>query len=49
MREWFEGGAADGFNVMCPVLPGDLTTFAEHVMPELAEGDLISAHEVCAR
>jgi FMN-dependent oxidoreductase (nitrilotriacetate monooxygenase family) len=44
MREWFEGGAADGFNVMCPVLPGDLTTFAEHVMPELAEGDLISAH-----
>ncbi len=50
MQEWFEGGAADGFNVMCPVLPGDLTMFAEHVMPRLAEGGLIRAHdEVCAR
>ncbi|MEO3999916.1 LLM class flavin-dependent oxidoreductase [Mesorhizobium sp. CAU 1732] len=37
MQEWVEGGAADGFNVMCPVLPGDLTMFAEHVMPRLAE------------
>jgi FMN-dependent oxidoreductase (nitrilotriacetate monooxygenase family) len=35
MQEWFENGAADGFNVMCPVMPGDLQSFTELVMPEL--------------
>lgn len=35
MQEWVSRGAADGFNVMCPVLPGDLRSFCELVMPEL--------------
>lgn len=35
MQEWFETGAADGFNVMFPVLPGDMKRFVEHVMPVL--------------
>jgi alkanesulfonate monooxygenase SsuD/methylene tetrahydromethanopterin reductase-like flavin-dependent oxidoreductase (luciferase family) len=35
MQEWFENVAADGFNVMCPVMPGDLQSFTELVMPEL--------------
>lgn len=32
---WFHSGAADGFNVMPPNLPGGLTDFVEHVVPEL--------------
>jgi FMN-dependent oxidoreductase (nitrilotriacetate monooxygenase family) len=32
---WFEGGAADGFNIMAPALPGDLETFVEQVLPIL--------------
>jgi FMN-dependent oxidoreductase (nitrilotriacetate monooxygenase family) len=35
MQEWFEAGAADGFNVMPPYLPGALEGFVELVMPEL--------------
>ena len=35
MQEWFEGGAADGFNVMPPTLPGGLDDFATLVVPEL--------------
>lgn len=35
MQEWFEGGAADGFNVMPPYLPGGLDDFVELVLPEL--------------
>jgi N-acetyl-S-(2-succino)cysteine monooxygenase len=35
MQEWFEQGAADGFNVMPPVLPGGLDLFVDHVIPEL--------------
>jgi FMN-dependent oxidoreductase (nitrilotriacetate monooxygenase family) len=37
MLEWFENDAADGFNVMCPVMPADLQSFIELVMPELAD------------
>ncbi|MFI5061543.1 MAG: LLM class flavin-dependent oxidoreductase [Actinomycetales bacterium] len=33
--EWFTQGAADGFNVMPPYLPGGFDTFAEHVVPIL--------------
>jgi FMN-dependent oxidoreductase (nitrilotriacetate monooxygenase family) len=33
--EWFEGGAADGFNIMAPALPGGLEAFIEHVLPIL--------------
>jgi len=32
---WFESGAADGFNVMPPWLPGGLEDFIELVVPEL--------------
>ena len=35
LQEWFEGGAADGFNVMPPTLPGGLDDFATLVVPEL--------------
>jgi alkanesulfonate monooxygenase SsuD/methylene tetrahydromethanopterin reductase-like flavin-dependent oxidoreductase (luciferase family) len=33
--EWFEGGAADGFNIMAPALPGGLEVFIEQVLPIL--------------
>ena len=33
--EWAEAGAADGFNVMPPVLPSGLEAFTEHVIPLL--------------
>ena len=35
MQEWFEQGAADGFNICPSHLPGGLTDFAELVVPEL--------------
>jgi len=35
IEEWFEQGAADGFNVMPPHLPGSLVDFVEKVVPEL--------------
>ena len=35
MLGWFRSGAADGFNVMPALLPGGLTDFVDHVVPEL--------------
>ena len=35
IQTWFENGAADGFNVMPPVLPESLTDFVDLVVPEL--------------
>ncbi|MFL1517599.1 LLM class flavin-dependent oxidoreductase [Pseudomonas prosekii] len=35
LQEWFEHGAADGFNVLVPHLPGGLQDFASEVVPEL--------------
>ena len=35
LEEWFTQGAADGFNVMPPLLPGGLNDFTELVVPEL--------------
>ncbi|HYN94748.1 MAG TPA: LLM class flavin-dependent oxidoreductase [Pilimelia sp.] len=32
---WFTAGAADGFNIMPPYLPGGLTDFVDQVVPEL--------------
>ncbi|GAC70394.1 putative FMNH2-dependent monooxygenase [Gordonia soli NBRC 108243] len=32
---WFEAGAADGFNIMPPYLPGGLEEFVDHVVPIL--------------
>lgn len=35
LQAWFEGDAADGFNIMPPWLPGGLDDFIELVLPEL--------------
>ena len=35
LQSWFENGAADGFNVLPPVLPGSLDDFVDLVIPEL--------------
>ncbi|CAI8711646.1 Nitrilotriacetate monooxygenase component A [Pseudomonas chlororaphis] len=35
LQGWFEEGAADGFNVLVPHLPGGLQDFADAVVPEL--------------
>jgi len=35
MEAWFRGGAADGFNIMPPVLPTGLADFTTLVLPEL--------------
>ncbi|MEU1984912.1 LLM class flavin-dependent oxidoreductase [Nocardia sp. NPDC019395] len=35
LQRWFEAGAADGFNVMPPYLPGGLTDFVARVVPIL--------------
>jgi FMN-dependent oxidoreductase (nitrilotriacetate monooxygenase family) len=37
---WFEGGAADGFNIMAPALPSGLESFIEHVLPILRDKGL---------
>ena len=35
LEQWWHAGAADGFNVMPPVLPSGLSNFVEHVVPIL--------------
>ena len=35
MEHWFNTGAADGFNVLPPLLPIGLTEFVDGVIPEL--------------
>ncbi|MFD2330574.1 LLM class flavin-dependent oxidoreductase [Cohnella sp. GCM10020058] len=35
LEAWFRGGAADGFNIMPPYLPGGLEEFVDLVVPEL--------------
>ena len=35
LAEWFNNGAADGFNIMPPVLPTGLTDFVDQVVPIL--------------
>ncbi|KPI17187.1 FMN-dependent oxidoreductase, nitrilotriacetate monooxygenase family [Actinobacteria bacterium OK074] len=35
MARWLATGAADGFNIMPPQLPGGLDEFVDHVVPEL--------------
>lgn len=40
IEEWFEAGAADGFNVMPAVLPAGLELFVERVVPILQERGL---------
>jgi FMN-dependent oxidoreductase (nitrilotriacetate monooxygenase family) len=40
IQEWFNGGAADGFNIMAPVLPSGLETFVDQVVPILQDRGL---------
>ncbi|MET4261505.1 alkanesulfonate monooxygenase SsuD/methylene tetrahydromethanopterin reductase-like flavin-dependent oxidoreductase (luciferase family) [Bradyrhizobium sp. S3.12.5] len=40
IQSWFENGAADGFNVMPPWLPGGFDIFAEQVVPILRKRGL---------
>lgn len=40
MQEWFENGAADGFNVMPPFFPTGLAEFNEQVIPILQKREL---------
>lgn len=40
MQEWFEGKAADGFNVMPPYFPGGLEDFNRQVVPVLQDRGL---------
>ena len=35
IESWFLAGAADGFNIMPPILPTGLDAFVDHVVPEL--------------
>lgn len=37
MAEWFDRGAADGFNVMPPLLPDGMSEFVDHVVPLLQD------------
>jgi FMN-dependent oxidoreductase (nitrilotriacetate monooxygenase family) len=40
MQDWFESGAADGFNLMPPVLPHQLDLFVAEVVPLLRQRGL---------
>ena len=40
MQDWFESGAADGFNLMPPVLPHQLDLFIAEVVPILRQRSL---------
>jgi FMN-dependent oxidoreductase (nitrilotriacetate monooxygenase family) len=37
IEQWYSGGAADGFNIMAPVLPSGLEAFVDQVVPILQE------------
>ncbi|MEV7447222.1 LLM class flavin-dependent oxidoreductase [Streptomyces nigra] len=41
IETWFTQGAADGFNIMPPVLPSGLDAFVDHVVPILRERGLL--------
>ncbi len=58
IEDWFRSGAADGFNIMPPILPELLDTFIAEVVPVLQkrglfrreyEGDTLRAHYGLAR
>ena len=40
IQDWFTQGAADGFNIMPPVLPSGLESFVDHVVPILQRRSL---------
>jgi alkanesulfonate monooxygenase SsuD/methylene tetrahydromethanopterin reductase-like flavin-dependent oxidoreductase (luciferase family) len=41
LEAWFEKGAADGFNLMFPLLPEDWLQFGASVVPELQRRGLV--------
>ncbi|MBW8822356.1 MAG: LLM class flavin-dependent oxidoreductase, partial [Streptomyces sp.] len=41
IETWFTQGAADGFNIMPPVLPSGLEAFVDHVVPILRTRGLL--------
>lgn len=41
MEEWLRTGAADGFNILPPVLPASLDDFVDQVVPELRRRGLV--------
>ncbi|MFD6392606.1 LLM class flavin-dependent oxidoreductase [Nocardia sp. NPDC060259] len=43
LHTWFDAGAADGFNIMPPYLPGGLEDFVDRVVPILQERGLFRA------
>jgi len=50
MQFWFENGAADGFNVMAPVMPADLQSFIDLVIPTLVARGLFAVdHQATLR
>jgi FMN-dependent oxidoreductase (nitrilotriacetate monooxygenase family) len=40
LQDWFDNGAADGFNIMPPILPTGLTDFVDQVVPILQKRGL---------
>jgi FMN-dependent oxidoreductase (nitrilotriacetate monooxygenase family) len=40
ITHWYHHGAADGFNIMPPVLPSGLAAFVDHVVPILQQREL---------
>ena len=42
MQDWFDNEAADGFNVMVPIMPADLQSFVDLVVPILVERGLFA-------
>ena len=40
MEEWFKSSAADGFNIMPPILPSQFEVFINNVIPILQERNL---------
>ena len=46
IESWFTGGAADGFNIMPPVLPSGLELFVDEVVPILRRRGLFRTEYV---
>jgi N-acetyl-S-(2-succino)cysteine monooxygenase len=40
ITDWWQAGAADGFTIMPNVLPGELATFVDHVVPILQKAGI---------
>lgn len=44
MEEWYDRGAADGFNIMPPILPTGLQDFVDQVVPIMQKRGLFRTH-----